>query len=380
MKYKARLVVKDFGQKYGIDFEEIFSPVVKITSIRRVLGLVSSLYIDLEKLDVKTTFLYGNLEEDIYMVQLERFEVKENENIVYKLKKSFYELFVNPCSVTNILRFVKAVTPFIPVELCSDQENNDNKTSEVEKCFFYSLSGLWKAFIKWSCYGVGVPTLLNEKEHITQFYVPYLSAIQLYIDPFLSEKNGYGNSLQMSEFLVNDKYTNVEIDGSNSLETLIYEYFEKETPRNRMPLTNKALSLAQQFPELNTIKSCDLSPASWISVAWYPIWREPLGSTLERIDACFLTYHSLSTHSTRYSTIKVNDGMKGGKSEDIGHRKLRIPLPVFGVVCNKYKGTLLCPNKNHECKKENSFIQAAEDWIRDRKILHPDYELFLSHQ
>ena len=54
VRYKARLVVKGFTQKKGIDFDEIFSPVVKMSSIRVVLGLVASLDLELEQLDVKT--------------------------------------------------------------------------------------------------------------------------------------------------------------------------------------------------------------------------------------------------------------------------------------------------------------------------------------
>ena len=67
MKYKARLEVKGFNQKQGIDFDEIFSPVVKMISIRVVLGLVASLDLELEQLDVKITFLHSDLKEEIYM-------------------------------------------------------------------------------------------------------------------------------------------------------------------------------------------------------------------------------------------------------------------------------------------------------------------------
>jgi hypothetical protein len=66
-RYKARLVVKVFAQKKGIDFDEIFSPVVKMTSIRTILSLVVVESLHLEQLDVKTTFLHGDLEEEIYM-------------------------------------------------------------------------------------------------------------------------------------------------------------------------------------------------------------------------------------------------------------------------------------------------------------------------
>lgn len=91
-RYKARLVVKGFSQKKGIDFEEIFSPVVKMSSIRVVLGLAASLDLEVEQLDVKTAFLHGDLEEEIYMDQPEGFKVKGKENLVCQLKKSLYGL------------------------------------------------------------------------------------------------------------------------------------------------------------------------------------------------------------------------------------------------------------------------------------------------
>ncbi|CAL5378709.1 unnamed protein product [Camellia sinensis] len=71
VKYKARLVVKGFGQKKRIDFDEIFLPVVKMTSIRVVLGLATSLNLELEQMDLKTAFLHGDLKEEIYMEQPE---------------------------------------------------------------------------------------------------------------------------------------------------------------------------------------------------------------------------------------------------------------------------------------------------------------------
>jgi hypothetical protein len=70
-RYKARLVAKGYSQKECIDFHEIFSPVVKTISIRIVLALVALLDLELEQLDVKTAFLHGYLDEEIYMEQLE---------------------------------------------------------------------------------------------------------------------------------------------------------------------------------------------------------------------------------------------------------------------------------------------------------------------
>ena len=90
-RYKARLIVKGFSQKKGIDFEEVFSLVVKMSSIRVVLGL-TSLDLEIEQMDVKTTFLHGDLDKEIYMEQLESFVVKVKEDYVCKLKKSLHGL------------------------------------------------------------------------------------------------------------------------------------------------------------------------------------------------------------------------------------------------------------------------------------------------
>jgi hypothetical protein len=75
-RYKARLVVKEFAQKKGIYFDEIISVVVKMTSIRTILSLVVVEDLHLEQLDVKTIFLHGDLEEEIYMPQRQGYEVK----------------------------------------------------------------------------------------------------------------------------------------------------------------------------------------------------------------------------------------------------------------------------------------------------------------
>ena len=92
-KYKARLIAKGFKQEHGVDYDEIFSPVVKMTTLRLLLEVVAIKDLVLEQLDVKTAFLHEDLEEDIYMSQLADFMVMgEESSLVCRLKKSLYGL------------------------------------------------------------------------------------------------------------------------------------------------------------------------------------------------------------------------------------------------------------------------------------------------
>jgi ATP-binding cassette subfamily B (MDR/TAP) protein 1 len=85
-------VVKGFQQKEGIDYTEIFSHVIKLTTIRLVLSIVATKGLYLEQLDVKTAFLRGDLEEEVYMQQQEGFAKKGNDEMVCRLTKSLYGL------------------------------------------------------------------------------------------------------------------------------------------------------------------------------------------------------------------------------------------------------------------------------------------------
>lgn len=92
VKHKARLVAKGYVQEYGVDFEEVFAPVTRIETVRLLLALAAKNDWVIHHLDVKTAFLNGEINEDVYVVQPEGFEKPGQEQKVYKLLKALYGL------------------------------------------------------------------------------------------------------------------------------------------------------------------------------------------------------------------------------------------------------------------------------------------------
>ena len=89
-------MAKGFTQKEGVDYTEIFSPVVKYKIIRLLLTIIVQFNWELEQMDVKTVFLHGELEEELYMKQPKSFEDIRGKDLVCKLEMSFYGLKQSP--------------------------------------------------------------------------------------------------------------------------------------------------------------------------------------------------------------------------------------------------------------------------------------------
>jgi hypothetical protein len=114
--YKARLVAKGFRQVQGVDYDETFSPVVMFKSIQILLAIAVFHDYKIWKMDVKTAFLNGNIDEELYMMQPEGFVNPKDANKVCKLQRSIYGL--KQASQSWNLRFDQVIKSFGFVSNC----------------------------------------------------------------------------------------------------------------------------------------------------------------------------------------------------------------------------------------------------------------------
>ena len=96
VKHKARLVAKGYVQREGVDFEEVFAPVARLESVRLILALAAHRGWEVHHMDVKSAFLNGDLNEEVYVSQPPGFVAKSHEQGVYRLHKALYGLWQAP--------------------------------------------------------------------------------------------------------------------------------------------------------------------------------------------------------------------------------------------------------------------------------------------
>ena len=180
MTFKSRLVAKGFKQTHGVDYDETFSPVIMLKSIRILLAIVAYYDYEIWKMDVKTTFLNGNLLEDVYMTQPEGFVNPKYPNRVCKLQRSIYGL--KQASLSWNLRFDEVVKEF------GFMKNED------EPCVYKKVSGSAIVFLVLYVddillIGNDIPTLQSVKSWLGKCFsmkdlgeAAYILGIKIYRD------------------------------------------------------------------------------------------------------------------------------------------------------------------------------------------------------
>ena len=178
--YKARLVAKGYTQTQGIDYDETFSPVAKIKSIRIMLAIAAFHDYEIWQMDVKTAFLNGKLSEDVYMAQPEGFENAKHPKRVCKLEKAIYGL--KQASRSWNLCFHEKVKEF------------GFSRSEDESCVYIKVNGSVVVFLVLYVddillIGNDVPTLQSVKDWLGKCFAmkdlgdaSYILGIRIYRD------------------------------------------------------------------------------------------------------------------------------------------------------------------------------------------------------
>ncbi|TQD81448.1 hypothetical protein C1H46_033033 [Malus baccata] len=332
---------------------------------------------------------------------------------------------------SNLDCFLHCTTPVLrPQFLPKSEMRNLNRLWhpwEREKVEYFTLSDLWNCYDEWSAYGAGVPIVMDGGETLVQYYVPYLSAIQIFtsnssVNSFREEpesgdcetRDSFSDSCSFES--ENDKLWRWDgcssEDGGYEQDNLLhvndrlgyryFEYFERSTPYGRVPLMDKINTLAQRYPGLMSLRSVDLSPASWMAVSWYPIYHIPMGRTIKDLSTSFLTYHTLSSSfqgpfhhkylsspiamymhdiylHVRYALYVDMDLEDDIENDEQRKRKKGegISLPPFGLATYKMQGSVwVSGNCGRDQERLTSLLSVADSWLKQLKVQHHDFNYF----
>ncbi|KAE8669705.1 (RS)-norcoclaurine 6-O-methyltransferase-like isoform 1 [Hibiscus syriacus] len=297
---------------------------------------------------------------------------------------------------SNLDRFLQCTTPTVRSQLIPKIEmvslNRLWHPSEAEKIEYFTLNDLWDCYDEWSAYGAGVPITLDDNETLVQYYVPYLSAIQIFTSNFRDEIES-GDGERSSSDCFSDSCSTDESESdklwrsdgccsseqdcvshfNNRLGYLYFQYFETSTPYERVPLMDKINGFSRRYPGLTSLRSVDLSPASWMAVSWYPIYHIPMGRTIKDFSTCFLTYHTLS--SSFQETDVEEDGDRVVKNRKGGEG---ISLPPFGLATYKMQGNVWLSPAGCGGDQERllSLLSIADSWLKQLCVQHHDFDYF----
>uniref|UniRef100_A0A804MCV2 Uncharacterized protein n=1 Tax=Zea mays TaxID=4577 RepID=A0A804MCV2_MAIZE len=209
---------------------------------------------------------------------------------------------------SNLRSFLDSVTPVVKahtVPMASYLPLSNGyyeKIADGVRCFY--LGDLWNSFYEWSACGVGTSVCIAPGETVVQYFVPYLSAIQLYTntrnapvsqsmiyDGRFDRNNHYSVGMYTHGYQAPLRMPTIGVEGKGEL---FFKYFEPDSPYERIPFADKVYELCYSCPSLSSLSSAELSPSSWMSVFWYPTSHVPMKNRKD-LNTCFLTYHSLST-------------------------------------------------------------------------------------
>ncbi|MCE3051070.1 hypothetical protein HAX54_048862 [Datura stramonium] len=315
------------------------------------------------------------------------------------MKTSPFSLDFLSTKKSNLHSFLQSVTPIVPSKPLS-RSNVDDQSSKCNSNGdeYFTLGDLWNCYEEWSAYGVGAPICLKNEGNVIQYFAPYLSAIQIYTIKSPSslirnsstgdhdvdfEMESWSDASESSGKLSRSLSNNsVSVDSGFESEAsrdrlgyLYFQYSETCSPFWRIPFSDKIFEFAQNYPGLATLKSTDLSAASWMAVAWYPIYHVPMKGITKNVSASFLTYHTLSSSFQDAVEENVGNETDGEKKGDNGIR-----LSPFGLAAYRMQNDVwLNTGSKADYEKLSDLQSAADSWLKQLSFHHHDFNFFIAH-
>ncbi|KAJ6693367.1 hypothetical protein OIU85_004164 [Salix viminalis] len=306
----------------------------------------------------------------------------EESHVARKLQLEYQSTLGHP--IAEFERFLHSAAPVI-TSSCTYKNERLNISLHLTQIPFTSLQAVWQWYEMPGNYGLEVKArdsqsingLLTGSTSFCAYFVPFLSAVQLYGYPHLSDA------------CPKDLHTNPE---------LIFEFFESEMPHFRKPLHLKIRDLIsigtsnlQVFGDPSKLESMnlhDLHPATWFSVAWYPIYRIPGG----KFSASFLTYHLLG--QSVMQTIPIDSlskmfqivfpviGLRSYNTQGECWFDLRTPAEPSSKETIKAR-TAAILSERRRALEENASLLSRGTVANDKAKgvnQHPDYKFFISRK
>ncbi|KAK7278330.1 hypothetical protein RJT34_23358 [Clitoria ternatea] len=339
--------------------------------------------------------------------------------------------------LSNLQRFLSRVAPHVPLrtlpESCCKDLNSQWLPFDNGTIKYFTLKDVWDCYEEWSTYGAGIPLTSESCDTPMQYYVPYLSAIQVYtsksfaasrirredsegaefeFDSWSEEDSGSDN---LSRSLSNNSskaWDAISLDSSSDqvsswptrdmLGYLYLQYNENSPPCQRVPFAEKVTlrlyqcflfqiaELARSHPALMALNSVDISPASWMAVAWYPIYCIPTQKNEKNMAASFLTYHTLSSSFQDWANqCEENDTgndtcCSNGWRSIIGEECKKknsgcISLSPFGLATYKMQRDIWLNSDPSDNQSVLDMYNAADSWLKQLNSHHHDFNFFTLH-
>ncbi|KHN14742.1 hypothetical protein glysoja_020915, partial [Glycine soja] len=322
----------------------------------------------------------------------------------------------NMSSLSNLERFLLCVTPDVVPSLtlqsCSSDQNVQCLPPGKDTIEYFTLKDLWDCYSEWSAFGACIPLMLENGDTLVQYYVPNLSAIQIYrsksrirkedvegieLECYSSSEDSGSDDLSRSASNNSSKaWDDASLDSGSDqvvlcsttkdmLGALYLQYSENYPPYQRVPFSEKITELAKSHPALMTLKSVDISPTSWMAVSWYPIYSVPCQKN-KKDPTSFLTFHSLSSFqecASKYEGIDTGNDASCliGWRSIVGEKCKKkesgcMSLSPFGLATFKMRKSVWLNSYNNNNQVVTNLYNAADSWLKHRNADHPDFNFF----